>query len=80
MELVEVDEDDTSVMHMRFPEPAHSGKIVLTVENAGKTYGDKLIFKDANFIITKGEKIALVGRNGEGKSTMMKMIGRQNQI
>ncbi|MGZ3863018.1 MAG: ABC-F family ATP-binding cassette domain-containing protein [Bacteroidia bacterium] len=74
MERVEVDEVDSSVMHMRFPAPAHSGKIVLTVENASKTYGDKLIFKDANFIITKGEKVALVGRNGEGKSTMMKMI------
>ena len=74
MELVEVDEDDTSVMHMRFPKPALSGKIVLTVENASKTYGEKLIFSDANFIIAKGEKIALVGRNGEGKSTMMKMI------
>lgn len=74
MERVEVDESDTSVMHMRFPAPAHSGKIVLTVENASKSYGPKLIFKDANFIITKGEKVALVGRNGEGKSTMMKMI------
>src|ERR1700756_3949755 len=77
MERVEVDEDDTSVMHMRFPKPALSGKIVLTVDNASKTYGDKLIFKDANFIITKGEKVALVGRNGEGKSTMMKMIGKK---
>ena len=62
---------------MRFPKPALSGKIVLTVEDASKTYGDKLIFKDANFIITKGEKVALVGRNGEGKSTMMKMITRK---
>jgi ATP-binding cassette subfamily F protein 3 len=61
-------------MRFRFPAPAHSGKIVLTVENAGKKYGEKQIFNDANFIITKGEKIALVGRNGEGKSTMMKMI------
>lgn len=80
MERVEVDEDDTSVMHMRFPAPAHSGKIVLTVENAAKTYGEKLIFKDANFIITKGEKVALVGRNGEGKSTMMKMIGGKTKF
>lgn len=80
MEKVEVDEDDTSVMHMRFPPPAHSGKIVLTVEDAAKTYGEKLIFKDANFIITKGEKVALVGRNGEGKSTMMKMIGGKTKF
>lgn len=74
MERVEVDEEDNSAMHFRFPAPAHSGKIVLTVEHAGKKYGEKRIFRDANFIITKGEKIGLVGRNGEGKSTMMKMI------
>ena len=77
MERVEVDDVDTSVMRFRFPQPAHSGKIVLTVENAGKKYGDKRIFSDANFIITKGEKIGLVGRNGEGKSTMMKMIAKR---
>jgi len=80
MERIEVEEGDNSVMNMRFPKPALSGKIVLTVEDAAKTYGDKLIFKDANFIITKGEKIALVGRNGEGKSTMMKMISGKTKF
>ncbi len=77
MERVEVDDLDTSVMRFRFPQPAHSGKIVLTVEDAGKKYGEKRIFSDARFIITKGEKIGLVGRNGEGKSTMMKMIAKK---
>lgn len=77
MERVEVDDIDTSVMRFRFPQPAHSGKIVLTVEDAGKKYGDKQIFSGARFIITKGEKIGLVGRNGEGKSTMMKMIAKK---
>jgi ATP-binding cassette subfamily F protein 3 len=77
MERVEVDEEDNQAMYFRFPAPAHSGKIVLTVEHAGKTYGEKRIFKDAGFIITKGEKIGLVGRNGEGKSTMMKMIAKR---
>lgn len=77
MEKVEVDDMDTASLNFRFPPPAHSGKIVLTVENAGKKYGDKQIFSDATFIITKGEKIGLVGRNGEGKSTMMKMIGKK---
>ncbi len=77
MERVEVDEDDTLSMNFRFPAPAHSGKIVLTVENAGKSYGPKHIFSGAEFIITKGEKIGLVGRNGEGKSTMMKMIAKK---
>jgi ATP-binding cassette subfamily F protein 3 len=77
MERVEVDETDNTVIRFKFPPPAHSGKIVLTVENAGKEYDGKRIFKDANFIITKGEKIGLVGRNGEGKSTMMKMIAHK---
>ena len=74
LDRVEVDDMDTATVRFRFPPPAHSGKIVITAENAGKTYGDKHIFSGANFIITKGEKIGLVGRNGEGKSTMMKMI------
>lgn len=80
MEIVEVDDSDTSTMNFRFPAPALCGKIVLTVEHAGKVYGSKRIFKDANFILTKGEKIALVGRNGEGKSTIMKMIARQTDF
>lgn len=74
LDRVEVDDMDTASVRFRFPPPAHSGKIIITAENAGKTYGDKFIFGGANFIITKGEKIGLVGRNGEGKSTMMKMI------
>jgi ATP-binding cassette subfamily F protein 3 len=77
MERIEVDEEDNQAMYFRFPAPAHSGKIVLTVEHAGKKYGDKRIFSDANLIITKGEKIGLVGRNGEGKSTMMKMFAKR---
>jgi ATP-binding cassette subfamily F protein 3 len=77
MERIEVDEEDNLSMNFKFPAPAHSGKIVLTVENVGKKYGEKRIFSDANFIITKGEKIGLVGRNGEGKSTMMKMIAKK---
>ena len=77
MDRVEVDDVDTASVRFRFPAPAHSGKIVITSEHAGKKYGEKQIFSDANFIITKGEKIGLVGRNGEGKSTMMKMIAKK---
>lgn len=80
MERVEVDDIDSSTVRFRFPAPAHSGKIVITAEHAGKKYGEKQIFSDANFIITKGEKIGLVGRNGEGKSTMMKMIAKKIQF
>ncbi|MDP2386158.1 MAG: ABC-F family ATP-binding cassette domain-containing protein [Bacteroidota bacterium] len=75
MERIEVDDVETGAIRFKFPPPAHSGKIILTVEHAGKDYDGKRIFSDANFIIAKGEKIGLVGRNGEGKSTMMKMIG-----
>lgn len=77
MEIVEVDDVDNTSIQFHFPPPAHSGKIVITAEGAGKAFGEKRIFKDANFIITKGEKIGLVGRNGEGKSTMMKMIAKK---
>jgi ATP-binding cassette, subfamily F, member 3 len=77
LDIIEVEENDTVAMRFRFPEPAHCGKVVLTVENAGKVYGTKRIFKDANFILTKGEKISLLGRNGEGKSTFMKMLAGQ---
>lgn len=80
MERVEVDEDNNAAMYFRFPPPAHSGKIVITVENAGKEYGPKRIFSGAEFIIAKGEKIGFVGRNGEGKSTMMKMIANKIQF
>jgi ATP-binding cassette, subfamily F, member 3 len=77
MDIVEVDDSDTAAMNFKFPPPASCGRIVLTIEHAGKVYGTKRIFKDVNFILAKGEKIALVGRNGEGKSTIMKMIAKQ---
>lgn len=80
MERVEVDEDNNAAMYFRFPPPAHSGKIVITAENAGKQYGEKRIFSGAEFIIAKGERIGFVGRNGEGKSTMMKMIANKIQF
>jgi len=80
MDIVEVDEADTSSIHFKFPPPAHSGKIVLTVEHASKDYPQKHIFSEGNFIIEKGDRVAFVGRNGEGKTTMMKMIAGQTDF
>ncbi len=80
MEIVEVDEADNSSIYFKFPPPAHSGNIVLTVENASKEYPGKPIFSGANFIIEKGDRVAFVGRNGEGKTTMMKMISKQTDF
>lgn len=74
MELETVDEIDTSNIHFRFPKAPHSGKIVVEMKNVEKSYVEKLILKDVNIIIHKGEKIAFVGKNGEGKSTLSKII------
>lgn len=74
MEVIEVDNEDAASIHFRFPPPAHSGKIALTVKHAGKVFEQKRIFSGADFILEKGDRIAFVGRNGEGKTTMMNMI------
>lgn len=74
LEKIEIDDWNSDAIRFRFPTPMQSGKVVLSVENVGKKYDDKQIFKDVSFIVTRGEKIAFVGRNGEGKSTMMKII------
>ena len=72
--IVEVDEEDTSRLRLRFPPAPRSGNYPVSAENVGKTYGEKLIFGQANFMIERGEKIAFVGKNGEGKSTLVKAI------
>ncbi|MCX7728492.1 MAG: ATP-binding cassette domain-containing protein [Bacteroidia bacterium] len=74
LEKIEIDDWNTETLRFRFSSPAPSGKIAITVENVQKKYGDKLILSHIQFIVTRGEKIAFVGRNGEGKSTMMKII------
>ena len=74
MELEAIDEIDTSTIHFRFPPAPHSGKIVVQIKNLGKKYGEKQVLKDVNIIIERGEKIAFVGKNGEGKSTLSKII------
>ncbi len=74
MELEAIDEIDTSTIHFRFPPAPHSGKIAVQIKNLGKKYGEKQVLKDVNIIIERGEKIAFVGKNGEGKSTLSKII------
>jgi len=72
--LLEVDEEDSSALRLKFPPSPRSGNYPVTAENVGKVYGEKRIFSNANFMIERGEKIAFVGKNGEGKSTLVKCI------
>lgn len=74
IERVEFDELDTQSIYFRFPSAPRSGEVALSAKNAGKKYGEKEILKEVNFTIFRGEKIAFVGKNGEGKSTLVKMI------
>lgn len=74
IDRVAVDETDSSRIHFRFPPSPRSGDVPLKVRDFKKAYGDKVIFKDAQFDIFRGERIAFVGRNGQGKSTMIKLI------
>lgn len=77
---IEVDEIDTSALKLKFPPSARSGQYPVIVKDLEKSYGDKLIFKDANLVIERGQKIAFVGKNGEGKSTMIKAIMKEIEI
>ena len=73
LEIIEVDEEDTSRLRLKFPPSPRSGNYPVTADGVGKTY-DRVIYKDATFMVERGDKIAFVGRNGEGKSTMVKSI------
>ena len=73
LEIIEVDEEDTSRLRLKFPPAPRSGSYPVIADSVGKTY-DRLIYKDATFTVERGDKIAFVGRNGEGKSTMVKSI------
>lgn len=74
MDKVSIDEMSTESIHFQFPPAPHSGKVVVEAEHLCKAYGDKVILNDLNFIIPKGSKSAFVGKNGEGKSTLAKII------
>ncbi|WP_330442813.1 ABC-F family ATP-binding cassette domain-containing protein [Flavobacterium sp. C4GT6] len=74
LELVEVDEVDTSALRLKFPPSPRSGQYPVVVNELSKSYGDHVVFKDASMVIERGQKLAFVGKNGEGKSTMIKAI------
>ncbi|MCC8143000.1 MAG: ABC-F family ATP-binding cassette domain-containing protein [Tannerellaceae bacterium] len=74
VERIEVDEIDTAMLSLKFPPAPRSGSYPVIMEGVSKSYGDHLIFKDATLTINRGDKVAFVGKNGEGKSTLVKCI------
>ncbi len=74
VERIEVDEDDNSVMNISFPVSITPGRVVVEAEHVTKKYGDKTILKDISLLVERGSKIAFVGQNGQGKSTLIKAI------
>ncbi len=77
LELLEVDEEDTSALRLKFPPSPRSGNYPVIIENVSKSYDGKTVFRNANLTIERGDKIAFVGRNGEGKSTLVKCIMKE---
>lgn len=74
IDIVEIDEIDKSAIYFKFPDAPRSGKIVLEAKNICKKYDSKIVLKDISFLVNKGERIAFVGKNGEGKTTLSKII------
>jgi ATP-binding cassette subfamily F protein 3 len=74
LEIIEVDDIDTSALKLRFPKTQRSGDYPVTVKDVSKSYGEHVVFNNANMSIARGEKVCFVGRNGEGKSTMIKAV------
>ena len=74
LQIIEVDEEDTSALRLKFPSSPRSGNYPVTMEDVGKCYGDRRVFGGVNLTVERGNKIAFVGRNGEGKSTLVKCI------
>ena len=74
LKIIEIDDVDTSALKLRFPPTNRSGDYPVTVKEVSKSYDEHVVFKNANMSIARGEKVCFVGRNGEGKSTMIKAI------
>ena len=77
LEMVEVDEVDSSALRLRFPPSPRSGNYPVIADELSKSYGDHLVFRDVSLTIERGEKLAFVGKNGEGKSTLVKALMRE---
>ncbi len=77
LELIQVDEEDTSALRLKFPPSPRSGTYPVIMDGVGKTYDGKTIFKNASLTIERGDKVAFVGKNGEGKSTLVKCIMKE---
>ncbi|MEZ5024994.1 MAG: ATP-binding cassette domain-containing protein [Chitinophagales bacterium] len=77
MEVVEVEQDDVRSMRFQFPMGQQSGKVVVKATNLAKSYGDKQVFHDVNIEIERGDKVAFIGKNGMGKTTMAKIIAKE---
>ncbi|HLT51792.1 MAG TPA: ABC-F family ATP-binding cassette domain-containing protein [Arenibacter sp.] len=80
LQIIEIDEIDSSALKLRFPPSVRSGDYPVRVEDLSKSYGDHVVFKNASFSIFRGEKVSFVGRNGEGKSTMIKAILEEIEV
>ena len=74
VERIELDEVDDSVMHLRFPDPPRAGDVALAGAGLGKRYGEKRVLKDVDFQLRRGERVAFVGQNGQGKTTLAKIL------
>ena len=77
LDIIEVDEEDTSALKLKFPPSPRSGQYPVMMDGVGKAFDDKRIFSGVNLIINRGDKVAFVGRNGEGKSTLVKCIMKE---
>jgi ATP-binding cassette, subfamily F, member 3 len=77
IDRIEVDEEDTAAMHINFPVSVTPGRVVIEAEHVTKRFGDKVVFKDLSLKVERGSKIALVGQNGQGKSTFVKAIVKE---
>ena len=74
LQIIEVDEEDNSALRLKFPPAPRSGNYPVIADGVGKSYGEHTVFSNASFTIERGQKVAFVGKNGEGKSTMVRCI------